>query len=109
MTDSEPASSLGVHGILGVSFFALRVLRQNAAEMQNGTNGSIAQQIRTNLEKAGFKNIKLMPSSFLVRATDQDNNPVMMVINPDSITEVTATQTNGTNTPSGGTTNSQSH
>ncbi len=30
-----------------------------------------------------------MPSSFLVRAKDSEGNPVMMVINPDSLTEVT--------------------
>ncbi len=30
-----------------------------------------------------------MPSSFLVRARDSQGNPVMMVINPDSLTEVT--------------------
>ena len=30
-----------------------------------------------------------MPSSFLVRAKDSQGNPVMMVINPDSLTEVT--------------------
>jgi hypothetical protein len=31
----------------------------------------------------------VMPESFLVRAKDQQGNPVMMVINPDSFTEVT--------------------
>jgi hypothetical protein len=30
-----------------------------------------------------------MPSSFLVRAKDSQGNPVMMVINPDSFTEMT--------------------
>jgi hypothetical protein len=30
-----------------------------------------------------------MPSSFLVRANDQDGNPVMMVVNPDSVTAIT--------------------
>ncbi len=51
--------------------------------------GQIAQQIRKNLEQAGFKDIKLMPSSFLVRAQDKDGHPVMMVINPDSVTSLT--------------------
>ena len=36
-----------------------------------------------------------MPSSFLVRAKDSDGNPVMMVINPDSVTELTETQKPG--------------
>jgi hypothetical protein len=76
---------------------------QNSQSQQQGAAASqpqkptaqIAQQIRSNLEKAGFKNIKLMPSSFLVRATDQNNNPVMMVINPDTITEVSESQASG--------------
>lgn len=49
----------------------------------------IQQRVKNNLEQAGFKNVQIMPSSFLVRATDRDGNPVMMVINPDSITAVT--------------------
>jgi hypothetical protein len=31
----------------------------------------------------------MMPSSFMVRAKDRDGNPVMMVINPDSVAAVT--------------------
>jgi hypothetical protein len=62
--------------------------QQNAQKPQT-PGARIAQQIRHNLEQAGFKNIKLMPSSFIVRAEDQNNNPVMMVINPDSITALT--------------------
>jgi hypothetical protein len=46
--------------------------------------------VKNNLAQAGFTNIRIMPESFLVRATDRDGNPVMMLINPDSITEVTA-------------------
>ncbi|WP_298255797.1 hypothetical protein [Bradyrhizobium sp.] len=48
----------------------------------------IAKQIKSNLEQAGFKNIKLVPSAFIVRAVDQNNNPVVMLVNPGSITKV---------------------
>ncbi|HEY7246037.1 MAG TPA: hypothetical protein VH678_19370 [Xanthobacteraceae bacterium] len=58
------------------------------APVQNGLR-SVQQKVRQNLEQAGFTDIQLMPSSFLVRAKDRDGNPVMMVINPDSITEMT--------------------
>ena len=68
---------------------------QQGQAPQQGT-AKIAQQIRKNLQQAGFKNIKMMPSSFLVRAEDQNNNPVMMVINPDSITTMTASSSGGT-------------
>ncbi len=49
----------------------------------------ISQKLRNDLSKAGFTDIKIMPSSFLVRAKDSEGNPVMMVINPNSMTEVT--------------------
>jgi hypothetical protein len=50
---------------------------------------SMQSQVKSNLEHAGFTNVQVMPSSFLVRAKDKDGNPVMMVINPDSVTAVT--------------------
>jgi hypothetical protein len=48
----------------------------------------VSQRLRDDLTKAGFKDITIMPSSFLVRAKDSQGNPMMMVINPDSVTEV---------------------
>ncbi|HEY5204400.1 MAG TPA: hypothetical protein VIJ63_07360 [Roseiarcus sp.] len=48
----------------------------------------VSQRLRDDLTKAGFKDITIMPSSFLVRAKDSQGNPMMMVINPDSLTEV---------------------
>ena len=57
------------------------------SSMQN--QASIRTQIQKNLQSAGFTNIQVLPSSFLVRAKDQDGNPVMMVVNPDSVTAVT--------------------
>lgn len=57
----------------------------------------IAAKLRESLTQAGFTDVHLMPESFLVRAKDKDGNPVMMVVNPDSITSVTAlgTSSNG--------------
>ena len=49
----------------------------------------ISQKLRDDLTKAGFTDIAIMPSSFIVRAKDSQGNPVMMVINPDSLAEVT--------------------
>jgi glucose/arabinose dehydrogenase len=56
---------------------------------QQGQRTSIRQQVMENLQKSGFTDIHIMPESFLVRAKDKDGNPVMMVMNPDSITAVT--------------------
>ena len=57
------------------------------SSMQN--QAPIRTQIQKNLQSAGFTNIQVLPSSFLVRAKDQDGNPVMMVVNPDSVTAIT--------------------
>ena len=62
---------------------------QSATRAQQ-TPGHLSQKLRDDLTKAGFTNITIMPSSFLVRAKDSEGNPMMMVINPDSVTEVTA-------------------
>jgi sporulation protein YlmC with PRC-barrel domain len=60
------------------------------------------------LQKSGYTDIKLAPTSFVIRAKDSDGNPVVMSISPDSFTEVTNindTNTKGTtgNARSGGT------
>ncbi len=51
--------------------------------------GRIAERIHSQLGKAGFTDIRIMPSSFMVRAKDSSGNPVMMVVNPDSVTAIT--------------------
>ena len=59
------------------------------SQQQTQSSQNMQQQVRSNLQSAGFTDIKIMPESFLVRAKDKSGNPVMMVINPDSITAVT--------------------
>jgi hypothetical protein len=54
---------------------------------QNGP--TISARLRQSLTQAGFTDVHVMPESFLVRAKDKDGNPVMMVVNPDSVTSVT--------------------
>ncbi len=54
-----------------------------------GSGSGLVQKMRDDLAKAGFTDIQIMPSSFLVRAKDSAGNPVMMVINPDSVAAVT--------------------
>ena len=51
-------------------------------------SGSLRAQMRDSLQKAGFTNIHVAPSSFVVSATDKDGNPVVMSVTPDSFTEV---------------------
>ena len=65
---------------------------------------NIRQQIQSQLTKAGYTDVTIMPSSFYVRAKDKKCNPMEMVIGPDSFTEVTemapkATASSGTMAP----------
>lgn len=65
---------------------------QNAAtsQHQGGQNSmNIRQHLAQQLQQAGFTDVHVMPESFLVRAKDKQGEPVMMVINPDSVTAVT--------------------
>jgi len=73
-------------------------MNQSAAQsggQMNGQNGALRQQITQQLSQAGFTDVHVMPESFLVRAKDPQGHPVMMVINPDSITAVTAMGSGG--------------
>lgn len=65
-----------------------------------GANMHMTQRLRADLGKAGFTDITVMPSSFLVRAKDSAGNPVMMLINPDSMTAITE-ESPGSNSASG--------
>lgn len=56
---------------------------------------AVQQHMKQDLEQAGFTNVQVMPESFLVRAHDKQGRPVMMVINPDSITAVTQVGASG--------------
>jgi hypothetical protein len=71
------------------------VLAQNAQPNQQqaptnpGSLQMVQEQVRSNLKQAGFTDIRILPTSFLVRAKDSAGNPVMLVINPDSVAAVT--------------------
>lgn len=63
-----------------------------SAVYQGNSNGDAAMHIgralRAELAKSGFSNINIVPTSFMVRATDSQGNPVMMVVSPDSVTAI---------------------
>jgi hypothetical protein len=67
---------------------------QANAATPSGPTAKMRQQLEESLAKAGFTDIKIMPESFLIRAKDQNGNPMMMVVNPDSVTEVEAVTPN---------------
>jgi hypothetical protein len=83
--------------LLGSGFAGSALAAMDSAEKNADAQAPahLSQKLHDDLTKAGFTDITIMPSSFLVRAKDSEGHPVMMVINPDSMTEVTE-QTTGT-------------
>jgi sporulation protein YlmC with PRC-barrel domain len=62
-----------------------------AAPAANATTNaptSLRSNLRDSLQKAGFSDIKVVPSSFVISAKDKDGNPVFMTVTADSFTEV---------------------
>jgi len=68
------------------------------ATPQAGKTMGLRQEMRDNLQQAGFTNVRVVPDSFLVQAKDKSGHPVAMIINPHSMTEVIDEGTVGQNT-----------
>jgi hypothetical protein len=77
--------------LLGSGFAGSALAAMDSAQSTQDSQsaGHMSQKLHDDLTKAGFTDITIMPQSLLVRAKDAQGNPVMMVINPDSLTEVT--------------------
>jgi len=56
----------------------------------NQNDTKTRQELTQMLQKSGYTDIRVAPTSFLVRAKDRDGNPVLMTISPDSFSEMTA-------------------
>jgi hypothetical protein len=74
---------------------------QTDNNQSSATAGTLRGHVRDMLQSAGFSDIRMMPSSFMIRAKDQDGNPVVMSVSPDSVTEVSELGTSGTNGANG--------
>lgn len=77
--------------LAGVSSAALAQNSQHATTGTQNNTAGLRQEMTANLQQAGFTNVKVMPDSFLVQATDKSGNPVTMFITPTSMTGVTTT------------------
>jgi sporulation protein YlmC with PRC-barrel domain len=62
---------------------------QNDTTNQANSSQHMRTNLRSMLEKSGYKDIRVAPTSFVVHAKDSDGNPVVMTVSPDSFTEVT--------------------
>ena len=62
----------------------------NGANKTNQNTGKARQELTQMLQKSGFTDIRVAPTSFMVRAKDKNGAPVVMSISPDSFSELTA-------------------
>ncbi len=75
----------------GTSPSATTQTQAQSAEMTSNSGNphqGLRQDLRADLQKAGFTNVQVMPDSFLVKAKDRAGQPVAMIINPNSVTEL---------------------
>src|SRR5262249_50621440 len=79
-------------GIIAISAIALSASQFASAQAslpdrsaRTADQSSAArEEVKSTLRDAGFTNIRIMSESFLVQAIDQNGNPVVMVVRPDS-------------------------
>lgn len=64
-----------------------------ATANQTASKQHLGADLRNMLQKSGYTDIRVAPTSFMVRAKDADGNPVVMSISPDSFTELTGVST----------------
>jgi hypothetical protein len=60
-----------------------------SATAPNGDTMQVRQKLTQDLQKDGFKNIRIVADSFLVHAVNKQGEPVVMIINPDSVFAMT--------------------
>jgi sporulation protein YlmC with PRC-barrel domain len=79
--------------LAGAAVAALAIV-STAAWAAETSNQASPPNLRSNLtqmlRKSGYTDIRVAPSSFMVRAKDENGNPVVMSISPDQFAEVTA-------------------
>ncbi len=74
-----------------------------AATSSSQTTQSIPQELRQKMTGAGYTEVEIVPSSFLVSAKNKDGNKVLMRVSPNSmtmLTEVPITDTSANNSSS---------
>ena len=71
----------------------------SASSASTTSQTPLRDNIRGMLQRSGFSNIRIMASSFMIRAQDQQGNPVIMSVSPDSVTEISELGTSGANKP----------
>ena len=69
---------------------------QTSQPSQTPANGPLTiQKLKSDLQNAGFSDVKVMSEAFVVQAKSKDGNPVVMTIGPHGFSAFEAVQGNG--------------
>jgi sporulation protein YlmC with PRC-barrel domain len=71
---------------------------QTANNMNHNGPSNLRSNLTQMLQKSGFTDIKVAPSSFMVHAKDADGNAVVMSVSPDSFAEIANVDTSANTT-----------
>lgn len=80
------------------------------SQNQNGSQAqeqNISQEVRAQLTKDGYTDVKVVPGSLVVNAKNKQGQNVMMWLTPHSATVLTEAQTNSAKTTGSGANSSQ--
>ena len=75
--------------------------QSNPAHSASGPS-ALSDQVKSDLQQAGFSDVQVVPRSFLVRAKDKDGQPVMMLIHENSIMTIAGYPDQGAGTTGSG-------
>jgi hypothetical protein len=81
--------------------------RNPSGNQQFSQNQNIPDTIRQKLQNEGYSNIRIEPGSFVVSATDEDGEPVMMMFGPHTAMMIRPMNQNNNMTTGSGSNQSQ--
>ena len=87
---------LATTAAIALSSAAWAASDNNADNADQNNTGKARQELTQMLQKSGYTDIRVAPTSFMVRAKDKNGEPVVMSISPDSFTELTAVNDSST-------------
>jgi hypothetical protein len=96
-------AAIGAASLFAVPAFAQSSNAHGTTAQTNGTSSStnsssnmshmtlrqVRQKITNDLRTDGYQDVRVIPDSFLVHARNKQGDPVVMIINPDSVFAVT--------------------
>ena len=68
-------------------------------QMSQADLTQLQHKITSDLQQDGYKNVRVVPNSFLVHAENKQGHPVVMIINPDSVFAMTTVDASGNGNP----------